>query len=183
VTPEPKIDSHRLASLTFLAVSGTKVRQPDWRECCAGCLSREGQGLAVVTHCRRAARPRNAADGFLCNGGIAARVPKEFPLWLEGQWNIGSGDHTFAFCWPDSRINFPFLSFYSLFYLSKWLFARQALASKCVPVNAHDFPSAHSCIVCLQCSVMVPHSILKQGVPGSILLSGMFFFSGTLALV
>jgi len=32
--------------------------------------------------------------------------------------------------------------------------------------------------VCLHCSVMVPHSILKQGVPGSILLSGMFFFSG-----
>jgi len=53
---------------------------------------------------------------------------------------------------------------------------RQALASTCVLVNAHDFPSAHGKIACLRCSVMFTHSFLKQGVPGSMLLSGMFFF-------
>ena len=58
------------------------------------------------------------------------------------------------------------------------IFARQALASKCVFVNAHDFPSAHNFNFCLHCSVIVPHSFLKQGVPGSMLLSGMFFFPG-----
>jgi len=60
---------------------------------------------------------------------------------------------------------------------------RKALASKCVFVNADDFPSAHDSTLCTHCSVMVPHSVLKQGVPGSMLLSGMFFFFGTLALV
>jgi len=42
-------------------------------------------------------------------------------------------------------------------------------------VNAHDFPSAHDVTICIHCSVMVSHSLLKQGVPGSMLLFDMFF--------
>ena len=59
---------------------------------------------------------------------------------------------------------------------TKWLFARQALASKCVFVNAHDFPSAHDRTLCIHCSVMVSHSFWSKESRVRCFSPACFFF-------